>query len=252
MLRKRIIPVLLISNGGVVKTKNFDNPRYIGDPVNAVKIFSEKEVDEIAIIDINASADQVEPNYNLIKDIASEAFMPFSYGGGVKKLAQAEKILKSGAEKIILNTVLFENIKIVKEMVTNFGRQSIVICLDIKKTPMNRYKLYSHIDRKIHVLSLEYVLEVIREVGVGEVIIQSVDRDGSMLGYDTQLLRIVKKQVVVPLIVLGGCGKLSDIREAIDVGADAVAVGSMFIFYGKYQAVLFTYPKYNVIEEILA
>lgn len=251
MLKKRVIPVLLISDGGVVKTKKFGAAKYIGDPINAVKIFSEKEVDEIIVLDINASSRKLEPNYDFINAIASEAFMPFAYGGGISNLFQAEKILKNGAEKIILNDILFKDPRKAEDMINNFGKQSVVACLDIKKNYFNQYKLYSHINSNVHTISLNQMLKTVKDIGFGEIIIQSVDRDGTMRGYDIEALKLVRKEISVPLVALGGCGKISDMQTAIKAGADAVAAGTIFVFYGKYQAVLFTYPKYSELREVL-
>lgn len=249
---KRVIPVLLLSGRGLVKTQKFGSPKYVGDPINAVKIFSEKEADEIVFLDIEATRLKRDPDFNLIRDISSEAYMPFAYGGGVHSLAQAERILRNGAEKIVLTSVLLSNPGLARRMIGEFGASTVVTCVDVKKKPCGTYGVYSHVDGKIIPTSLKQHLQICREIGFGEVIVQSVDRDGEMSGYDTALLSSVRPDIDAPLVALGGAGKVLDVRHALGAGADAAAAGSLFTFYGKYRAVLITYPDYNELRTVLA
>lgn len=248
---KRIIPVLLLSHHGLVKTQKFLSPKYVGDPINAVKIFSEKEADELVFLDIQASKENKLPDYNLIKDIASEAYMPFSYGGGIKNLACAEKILKNGAEKIVLNNVLFSNRALATKMIAEFGVSTVVACIDVKKNIFGQYKIYSHVQKKTVDIGFEEYLKVCEDIGFGEVIIQNVDQDGLMKGYDVELITKARSYISSPLVALGGAGSLQNIETILHSGADAAAAGSLFTFYGKYRAVLITYPSYNEIKEVI-
>jgi cyclase len=247
---KRVIPVLLLSNRGLVKTQKFGSPKYVGDPINAVKIFSEKEADELVFLDINASKNGAEPDFALVKDIASEAYMPFAYGGGITNLSQADKILKNGAEKVVLNEALFSHPELAAQLIQEFGASTVVGCVNVKKDSRGEYGLYSHKEARIRPEPLITHLALCAELGLGEVILQSVDQDGLMQGYDTKLLSFARPHVKVPLVALGGAGKLSDITAALHSGADAAAAGSLFTFYGKYRAVLITYPSYQEIREL--
>lgn len=243
MLKPRVIPVLLLHDNGLVKTKKFSNPVYVGDPVNAVKIFNLKEVDELVFLDINASKNNTEPDYELIADIATEAFMPFGYGGGVKNTDQIRKLLRVGVEKIIINTAL-ENKNFIKESVKIFGSSTIVASIDVIKIG-NNYYLYSHSNNKTN--NKIDIFDYIRKtelLGVGEILINNVDRDGMFSGYDISFLNKVSELVGVPVIGCGGARDLQDIKELINhTGCTAAAAGSMFVFYGKHKAVLITYPE---------
>jgi len=243
MLKPRVIPVLLLHDNGLVKTKEFDHPVYVGDPVNAVKIFNLKEVDELVFLDINASKNNTEPDYDLISDIASEAFMPFGYGGGVINIEQIRKLLRIGVEKIILNTSL-EDTDFVKQAVSVFGSSTIVASIDVVSNSINKF-VYCHKTRKVKndVSVLDYIKSV-EMLGVGEIIINSVERDGMYTGYDIDLLKSVSEMVGVPVVGCGGARNLVDIKELISsTGCTAAAAGSMFVFYGKHKAVLITYPE---------
>jgi cyclase len=244
MLKPRVIPVLLLHDNGLVKTKKFSNPVYVGDPVNAVKIFNLKEVDELVFLDINASKNNTEPDYELITDIAAEAFMPFGYGGGVKNIDQIRRLLRVGVEKIIINTAL-ENEDFVKESVKIFGSSTIVASIDVIKTGTNNYYLYSHLHKKSHtkIDIFEYIRKI-ELLGVGEIFINNVERDGMFSGYDISFLNKVSELVGVPVIGCGGARDLQDIKELIKhTGCTAAAAGSLFVFYGKHKAVLITYPE---------
>jgi len=243
MLKPRVIPVLLLHDNGLVKTKKFSHPIYVGDPVNAVKIFNLKEVDELVFLDINASKNNTEPDYELIADIAAEAFMPFGYGGGIKNIDQIRKLLRIGVEKIIINTAL-ENRDFIKQSVSVFGSSTIVASIDIINNGENYY-LYSHTHKKINtkIEILKYIKEI-ELLGVGEVLINNVERDGMFTGYDITFLNKVSELVGIPVIGCGGARNLQDIKELIHyTGCTAAAAGSMFVFYGKHKAVLITYPE---------
>lgn len=243
MLKPRVIPVLLLHDNGLVKTKKFSNPVYVGDPVNAVKIFNLKEVDELVFLDINASKNNTEPDYELIADIATEAFMPFGYGGGVKNTDQIRKLLRVGVEKIIINTAL-ENKDFIKESVKIFGSSTIVASIDVMKIG-NNYYLYSHSNKKTNskIDIFDYIQKT-ELLGVGEILINNVERDGMFSGYDISFLNKVSELVGVPVIGCGGARDLQDIKELINnSGCTAAAAGSMFVFYGKHKAVLITYPE---------
>ena len=251
MLRHRIIPTLLLKNNGLVKTQQFKNPVYIGDPINAVKIFNEKEVDEIAILDITATVENREINYSRIEEIVSGAFMPIAYGGGINRLQQIETLFKLGVEKVVLNSVAFTNPNIIMEAAKVFGSQSIVVSLDIKKDFFGKYRIYTMSGRTKQNFELIDTLKKYEDFGVGEFLINSIDRDGIQKGYDLELIKLVNQNTTVPFIACGGAGNVEDLSQAIKSGASAVAAGSMFIFHGKHRAVLISYPKYEEIEKII-
>ena len=245
---KRVIPVLLLSGRGLVKTQRFAQPKYVGDPINAVRIFSEKEADELVFLDIDASKKNQDPDVGLIKDIASEAYMPFAYGGGIRTLAQAELILKNGAEKVVLNELLLTRPELVSQFIQAFGAASVVGCVNVKKDAQANYRLYSYRQAGVLDTPLSEHLGLCRELGLGEILLQSVDCDGQMQGYDLQLIQRVRAEIDAPLVALGGAGKLPDLSAALAAGADAAAAGSLFTFYGKYRAVLITYPSHQEIR----
>ena len=245
MLYPRIIPNLLIHKNGLVKTVNFTNPKYVGDPLNAVKIFNEKSVDELIITDIDATFNQSEPNYGLIEKLANESRMPLCYGGGIKNISQAKKIFSLGVEKVAVSSSVIENPNIVTELAQSVGSQSVVVVLDVKKKYFsNSYELFTHNGtKKTGVDPLKFI-EKIKNKGVGELVINSIDRDGTMKGYDLKIINQVRKITTLPLTVLGGAGSLEDIGNLIKkytiIGAGA---GSIFVFKGKYKAVLINYPN---------
>ncbi|HBZ37287.1 MAG TPA: imidazole glycerol phosphate synthase subunit HisF [Balneola sp.] len=250
MLRTRVIPCLLLRNGGLVKTVQFDNPKYVGDPINAVRIFNEKEVDEIAILDITATPSNKEPNFELIADVASQAFMPLSYGGGINSTEQIEKLFSIGIEKIILNSVLEHKPELITSAANIAGSSSVVASIDVKSNWLGKYSVYTNSGKKdIKVDPISYAKRL-ENLGAGEIIINSIDRDGTQKGYDTKLVGAISDAVSIPVVAIGGAGKLSDFKEAVDVGASAVAAGSFFVFHGKHRAVLITYPEYSTLEEL--
>ena len=251
MLKTRVIPLLLLHNGGLVKTVKFKNPKYVGDPINAIRIFNEKEVDELIFLDIDASREGREPDYDLIRDFASECFMPVCYGGGITSVEQIKKIFSLGIEKVSLNATVLENLSLVSEAAKLFGSQSIVVSVDVKKTLMGKYRVYDHIRKKGISLSLERYISDIEEAGAGEILVNSVDRDGTFEGYDIQLMKMVVESTTLPVIACGGAASMKDFRRVRDeAGVSAVSAGSMFVFHGKHRAVLITYPKYEELEKL--
>lgn len=240
--RPRIIPVLLIDNQDLVKTVQFKNSTYLGDPVNAVKIFNIKGIDELSILDISATKRETEPDFELLKDIASQAFMPLSYGGGVKKLEQIKKLFSIGYEKVVINTAFYENPELVRQAADYAGSQSIVVSIDVKKVN-EEYKVVIHDGQKlIEENPVEYAKRA-EEYGAGELFLNSIDNDGMMQGYDLQLVQSVVKAVNIPVVACGGAGGISDLKKVLkEGGAHAAAGGSMFVYYGRLKAVLITAP----------
>lgn len=253
MLQNRVIPCLLLRNGGLVKTIKFDHPKYIGDPINAVKIFNDKEVDELIFLDITATKERRGPHYELIEKIASECFMPFCYGGGVTRVEQIRRIFNLGVEKISICTYAANNPNFIKETAEVFGSQSIVVTIDVKKDRFSKnYWVYAENGRKKTRFKLKEFAQCMEYKGAGEIIINSIDRDGTMEGYDLVMVKEVSEAVNIPVIALGGAGKLRDIAEVINVAnASAAAAGSLFVFYGKLRAVLINYPTRQELESIL-
>ncbi len=252
MLRPRIIPSLLIQDNGLVKTVNFKNPKYIGDPINAVKIFNEKEVDELAIFDIDATAKNLEPNYSLIERIANQSRMPLCYGGGVKTVEQAQKIFGLGIEKIALSSAVLQNPQLITQIAERVGSQSVIVVLDVKKKLFGGYEVYTHNGKKATGINPVKFAEEAQRLGAGEIIINSIDQDGVMRGFDMNLIDQIREKISLPLTVLGGAGSLKDIREVIKKhGIIGVAVGSLFVFKGIYKAVLINYPNKDEKKEII-
>ena len=251
MLKTRVIPVLLLHNKGLVKTIKFKSPKYIGDPINAIKIFNEKEVDELILLDIDASKEKRGPNYKIIEDFASECFMPVCYGGGITTIEQMKKIFSLGIEKIAINTSVINNKQLIIDAVDIFGSQSIVVSIDIKKSFLGQYKIYTHHNKKrINKPYLEHIKEI-ESLGVGEILINNVDLDGTLVGYDISLLKDIVNNVNIPVIACGGAGKLDDFKKVKkESNVSAVAAGSFFVFHGKHKAVLITYPKYDDLEKL--
>lgn len=255
MLRPRIIPCLLIHKGGLVKTVSFKNPKYVGDPINAVKIFNEKEVDELIVLDIDATVNNVEPDYKTIAYLASECQMPLCYGGGIKTAEQAKKIISLGVEKVALSSSALSNFDLIRQTAEAIGRQSVVVVVDVKKKQSifggGEYKVYTHNGERLHSHNLTELIKEIQEAGAGEVVINSIDRDGQMKGYDLELAANIKNLVSVPLTILGGAGCHSDIQKLYQTcGLVGAAVGSLFVFKGAYKAVLINYFTYSVREEL--
>lgn len=243
MLRPRIIPSLLIQDNGLVKTVNFKNPKYVGDPINAVKIFNEKEVDELAIFDIDATVLGKEPNYSLIERLASQSMMPLCYGGGVKTVEQAQRIFSLGIEKIALSSAVLQNPKLITQISDRVGAQSVIVVLDVKKKLLGGYEVFTHNGKKATGINPFKFVEEAQKLGAGEIVINSIDKDGIMKGYDLDLIAKVREKITLPMTVLGGAGSLDDIKKVIDQhGVIGVAAGSLFVFKGPYKAVLINYP----------
>jgi cyclase len=255
VLRPRIIPCLLVHNKGLIKTVNFKDGKYVGDPINAVRIFNEKEVDELIVLDIDASVANRDPDYQMIKNLAAECRMPFCYGGGVKTVEQAVKIINLGAEKVALSSSVIENPLLIKDVAKAIGNQSVVVVLDAKKTGfLGKYELYTHNGKKKTGKTPTEVAKIAEEFGAGEIVINSIDNDGVMQGYDMSLIDKIRSSVSIPVTVLGGAGSLEDIRSIIHKhGIIGVAAGSLFVFKGVYKAVLINYPnweeKHNLISK---
>jgi cyclase len=246
MLAPRIIPCLLVHNKGLVKTIKFKDAKYVGDPINAVKIFNEKESDELMVLDIDATALGREPDYKMIENLAVECRMPLCYGGGIKTVEQATKIFNLGVEKIALSSSAIENPKLVSDIAKEVGNQSVVVVLDVKKKMFGSYDVYTHNGTKKAKIDLEKFIKELQKLGVGEIVINSIDNDGVMKGYDVALIEKVKPLVDVPMTVLGGAGSLDDIKGLIKkFGIIGCAAGSLFVFKGKYKAVLINYPNYR-------
>ena len=248
MILTRLIPCLLLRGNGLVKTKKFKDSVYVGDPINAVRIFSEKEADELVILDIDATRERREPNYELIAEIAGECFMPVAYGGGISTLAQARKLIRCGIEKVVINSASVETTGFIREIADVFGSQAVVGSVDAKKTLFGGHRVFvksGTIDTK---LKPEDHAAALVQAGVGEIFLNSIDSDGQMQGYDIELIKKVSAKVNVPVVACGGAGTLEQMRMAMSQGgASAVAAGSMFVFYGKHRAVLITYPTGTVI-----
>lgn len=245
MLRPRITPCLLVHDGGLVKTTKFGSPQYVGDPINAVRIFNEKEVDELIVLDIDATANGVEPDYRMIANLAAECRMPLCYGGGITTVEQANHIISLGVEKVALSAAAVASPELVGAISETIGKQSVAIVIDVKKRMLsNAYDVYTHNgSRKADVAALEFA-EAMERAGAGEIIANSVERDGTMGGYDLAFARQLRGRVNVPISFLGGAGALDDIAELIEeVGVVGASAGSLFVFKGKYRAVLINYPQ---------
>ncbi len=251
MLKHRVIPCLLLRNGGLVKTQKFANPKYIGDPINAIKILNEKEVDELIVLDIEASKTSQEPDYEIIEQLAGECFMPLCYGGGIRTIEQAQRLFAMGVEKVSIQTSALKNLDLVSDITSRYGNQSVVVSLDIKRNLLGQYKLYSAATGKsLSENWLEFLQSAIA-AGAGEILISAVDKDGTMSSMDLALIQSAASVCSVPLIALGGVGSLNDIQSGVKAGANAVAAGSFFVFYGPHRAVLITYPKYDELVNLL-
>jgi len=222
---------------------------YIGDPVNAMRIFSDKEVDEIVVLDIDASREGREPNYELIEEMSGEAFMPVAYGGGVRTLDQIRRLIRSGIEKVVINSVTVESTDVIRSAVDVFGSQAVVGGVDVKKGLLGGYRVVTQSATQESKIALDEHIHNLVEAGIGEIFLNSVDRDGTMVGYDIPLIQSVVMKVSVPVVACGGAGKVGDLMQAVrEGGASAVAAGSMFVFYGKHRAVLINYPQDIVFE----
>jgi cyclase len=245
MLRPRLIPCLLVHDGGLVKTVAFRDAKYVGDPINAVRIFNEKEVDELVVLDIDATVKGTEPDYQMISHLASECRMPLCYGGGVHTVEQIEKIISLGVEKVALSAAAVDKPSLIADAAARVGSQSVVVVIDVKKSGLlRRHEVVTHNATRRTGLNPVDFAQAVAEQGAGEIVINSVDRDGGMKGYDLELVQAVREAVHLPLTVLGGAGSLADVKSLIvQQGIVGAAAGSLFVFKGKYRAVLINYPN---------
>jgi cyclase len=244
MLRPRIIPCLLVHGGGLVKTVHFREPKYVGDPINAVRIFNEKEADELIVLDIDATVNCTEPNYRLIAQFAAECRMPLCYGGGINTVEQAKRIIGLGVEKVAVSSAAMQDMGLISRIAAEIGAQSVVAALDVKKKRFGfDYLVHTHNGQRNTGRSVFEVAREAQQAGVGEIVINSIDNDGQMKGYDVDLAEKVRAEVNVPLTILGGAGSLADIEQLVArCGVVGAAAGSFFVFKGVYRAVLISYP----------
>jgi imidazole glycerol-phosphate synthase subunit HisF len=244
MLGTRVIPCLLLRGKGLVKTIRFKDPTYLGDPINIVRIFNDKEVDELTFLDITASVEDRQPPFDLLQDIASECFIPFGYGGGVKSIEEIRRLLKIGIEKIVLNTSAVENRPLIKQAVVEFGSSTIVISIDYRKTLLGKSEVYCRSGKKASGIDPVSFAKEMEQAGAGELILNCIDRDGTMQGYDIETVKKVSSSVSIPVIACGGARNLQDMARVVkEGGASAAAAGSMFVFQGPHRAVLISYPS---------
>ena len=252
MLRHRIIPVLLLHDNGLYKTHKFNikNGKYVGDPINAIKIFNDKGVDELVFLDIDASKEHRGPNLSILRDIAEECFMPVAYGGGLRTLEDIKNVLTIGIEKVVLNTILFTDLKLLTRASEVYGSSSIVASVNIKKNLFGKYQVYNSAQKKCMPIRLADFIKDIERHGAGELIVNSVDRDGTLEGYDVDMIKTISQGLKIPVIASGGAKTIADFSKVIKYGgASAVAAGSMFVFNGQHKAVLITYPEYEDLEK---
>ncbi|MES2987628.1 MAG: AglZ/HisF2 family acetamidino modification protein [Pseudomonadota bacterium] len=253
MLRPRIIPCLLVRNGGLVKTEKFGDGKYVGDPINAVRIFNEKEVDELIVVDIDATRDNRDPDYQLIANLANECRMPFCYGGGVRTPEQIERIIGLGVEKVAVSSAAIADPDLIPTAASRVGSQSVVAVIDVKRTGLlRRPEVVTHNASRRTGLAPVDLARQFAAAGAGEIVLNAVDRDGAMQGYDLDLIEQVRKAVTLPMTVLGGAGTLADIEALLgSFGVIGAAAGSLFVFKGKYRAVLINYPNRLEKESLL-
>lgn len=249
----RTIPMLLLKNKGLYKTRQFRDPKYVGDPVNAVRIFNDKEVDELSIVDIEAARGSQEPDIKLLREISGEAFMPLSFGGGVNNVELVRELISSGFERVIINSAAVRDPSLINEVADRFGSSTLIASIDSRRDWRGRH--WVHIgggQEKTRLQAAEWAAEVARR-GAGEILLTSIDRDGEMSGYDLDLIKQVTSAVRVPVIAAGGAGKLSDFVDATSkAGASAIAGGAFFVFHGKHRAVLISYPPRTVLKALWA
>lgn len=250
MFRPRIIPCLLLKNNGLVKSVNFKNHRYIGDPLNAIKIFNDKKADELIFLDIDASKENRIPSLELIKQIGDECNMPFSVGGGIKSIEDIKAIINAGAEKVCINTAAIVRPEFIREAVEIFGSSTIVVCMDVQKKFLYKKQIYiSNGTRATGINPLDFAKKMV-EMGAGEIMINSISHDGKMQGYDTELIAEISKAVPIPVIALGGAGNMDHmISTAKEAKASALAAGSMFVYHGPRNAVLINLPTRKEVSD---
>ncbi|HSZ86973.1 MAG TPA: AglZ/HisF2 family acetamidino modification protein [Puia sp.] len=251
MKRIRVIPALLIQKKGLVKSVQFKDHKYVGDPINAVKIFNEKEVDEIVILDISATSENRPPDIKQIQEIASEAFMPLGYGGGITKLEEIKTLISAGVEKVIINTAAFYHPELITEAAKYVGSQSIVVSIDVKKNFFGKYKVHVNNGTKnAGIDPVEYAKKM-EKAGAGELLLNSIEKDGTFGGYDISLIELISSAVNIPVVAIGGAASVNDFALAVKHGASAVSAGSMFVFQRPHRAVLISYPSQKELKEKL-
>jgi len=250
-VRPRIIPVILLNNRGLYKTVRFKKPTYIGDPINAIKLFNEMEVDELIVLDISISKENDLIDFEIIEQMAEESFFPLAYGGGVHTLEQGKKLYASGFEKVSINSASFKDFNLISRLAEHAGSQSVIASIDIKKSFLGKPSVYDHRNKKLIKQDLfDYVLGV-ESAGAGEIFINDVDNDGVMTGYNCELIHELSKSVSIPLVACGGAGAIQDMKKVIDAGAHAAAAGSLFVYYGSQNGILINYPKQEQLDEFL-
>lgn len=250
MKRIRIIPVLLLHKGNLVKSVNFKNYKYVGDPINAVRIFNDKEVNELVLLDIDATKDKREPNIEHITKIVSEAFMPVAYGGGITNTEQVKKIFYNGVEKVIFGKSAIDKPELITATANQFGSSSTVVCIDVKKNLFGGYRVFTNNGGiKTEKDPVVFAKEM-QNAGAGEILINSIDSDGTMTGYDLNIIKKITEALNIPVVACGGAGSMQHFKDAITAGASAVAAGSFFVFHGKHKAVLITYPISGELEKM--
>ena len=243
MFRPRIIPVLLLKGKGLVKTVKYRNPVYIGDPINAVRIFNDLEADELVFLDITASREGRTISIDLVRQLGDEAFMPFAVGGGINNVGTAIELISAGAEKVIMNTVFGENPKIISDIANIIGSQSTVVSIDVKNNWRGRYKVCVKSGTKDTNMDPVTAAKKAVDLGAGEIILNYLPYDSMMCGYNLELIQMIAHEINVPVIASCGAGNLKHIKEAVDNGAHAAAAGSLFVFHGSRRAVLINYPS---------
>lgn len=251
MLRHRVIPVLLVKDHGLVKTTKFEKPKYVGDPINAIRIFNEKEVDELALLDISATPGNHGPNFDLVQDVASECFMPLAYGGGIRTLDDAKRLFGSGVEKVVLRSAAAENLELVTQIANYAGSSSVTVAIDVRRGRFSRLCVHCPNTRMDGESDWLGYLRNATAAGAGEIILNAVALDGTMSGMDTDLISRAARVTTVPLVAVGGVGSLDHIRAGIEAGADAVGAGAFFVYHGPRRAVLITYPGYEELATLL-
>mgnify|MGYP000314676726 CR=1 FL=1 len=251
MLRHRVIPVLLHDTDGLVKTRQFREPVYVGDPINAVRIFNEKQVDELVLLEISRSRLGLGPDFALVERVASECFMPLAYGGGVRDPEDARALFTRGVEKVVVQTAALKDLDTVRKIADRTGSQSVAVSVDLLLAGPSHYKLWRSSVGRVSDVDWRAWLRAIQAAGAGEVLLTSVAREGSMSGFDLELIRTAAAELTVPLVAQGGAGSIKDLAEAVGAGADAVAAGSLFVFHRSRTGVLLSYPEYSQLEERL-
>ena len=251
MFRPRVIPVLLLKNQGLVKTIKFNKSKYIGDPMNAVKIFNDMSADELVFLDITAGAENRIAPISVIQEIGDEAYMPFAVGGGIRTFEHVNQIITAGAEKVVLNSACISNPDLVNKTAEHYGRQSVIASIDYKKTLFGGQKVHVEGGKKNTKLSvIDHAVEMEKR-GAGEIFLNSIDRDGMMEGYDLEMIKEIASAVKIPLVAVGGAGNLIDMKKAVDAGASAAAAGSLFVYKGPHRGVLINYPEKNELKTLM-